>query len=113
VEIDGDGYQTRDFTYVKNVVDANLRAASAPNANGEIINIATGGRRTVNEIADRIAAVLKLPLDKTYLPPRTGDVRDSWAAVERARELLDWQPRIGLDDGLRITADYFLKSSSS
>jgi UDP-glucose 4-epimerase len=112
VEIHGDGDQTRDFTYVKNVVDANLLAADAPGANGEIINVATGIPRTVDELADRIAAVLELPLDKVYRPPRTGDVRDSWADVGLARQLLGWRPSIGLDDGLRLTADYFLRAAS-
>ena len=79
----GDGEQSRDFTYVENVVDANVRAADAPEASGHVINVATGEPRSVNALADTIGEVLGKPVEKEYLPPRTGDVRDSWADVAR------------------------------
>jgi nucleoside-diphosphate-sugar epimerase len=108
VPIYGDGEQSRDFTYVENVVDANVRAADAPEASGNVINVATGEPRSVNALADTIGEVLGKPVEKEYLPPRTGDVRDSWADVAEARRLLGWEPQVGLEEGLRLTADAFL-----
>jgi len=108
VPIYGDGEQSRDFTYVENVVDANVRAADAPEASGHVINVATGEPRSVNALADTIGEVLGKPVEKEYLPPRTGDVRDSWADVAEARRLLGWEPQVGLEEGLRLTADAFL-----
>jgi UDP-glucose 4-epimerase len=109
VPVYGDGEQRRDFTYVANVVDANLLAAEAANVNGKVLNVATGRATTVNELADAIGGMLGLPAERELYPERTGDVRDSWADVTRARELLGWEARIGLDDGLRLAADAFLQ----
>ena len=108
VPIYGDGEQSRDFTYVENVVDANVRAADASEASGHVINVATGQPRSVNALADTIGDVLGKPVEKEYLPPRTGDVRDSWADVAAARRLLGWEPQVALDEGLRLTADAIL-----
>jgi UDP-glucose 4-epimerase len=105
VPIYGDGNQSRDFTYVANVVEANLLAAEADGVSGTILNVATGESATVNELADAIGRILGKPVEKQYLPPRGGDVRDSLADVSRARELLGFEPRIGLDEGLRRTAE--------
>jgi UDP-glucose 4-epimerase len=108
VPIHGDGEQSRDFTYVDNVVEANVLAAEASEASGHVLNIATGEPRTVNELADTIGDVLGKPVEKEYLPERTGDVRDSWADVAAARSLLGWEPRVALEEGLRLTAEAFL-----
>jgi UDP-N-acetylglucosamine/UDP-N-acetyl-alpha-D-glucosaminouronate 4-epimerase len=108
VPIYGDGEQSRDFTYVENVVDANVRAADAAEASGHVINVATGEPRSVNGLADTIGEVLGKPVEKEYLPPRAGDVRDSWADVGEARRVLGWEPRVGLEDGLRLAAEAFL-----
>ncbi len=105
VTIYGDGTQSRDFTYVANVVEANVLAADAAAVNGRIVNVATGSPASVNELADTIGALLDRPVEKRYLPPRPGDVRDSWADVDAARHLLGYEPRVGLDEGLRLTAD--------
>jgi len=108
VPIHGDGEQSRDFTYVDNVVEANVLAAEASEASGQVLNIATGEPRSVNELADTIGDVLGKPVEKEYLPERTGDVRDSWADVAAARRLLGWEPRVALEEGLRLTAESFL-----
>jgi nucleoside-diphosphate-sugar epimerase len=72
------------------------------------MNVATGEPRSVNQLADAIGEVLGKPVEKEYLPPRTGDVRDSWADVAEARRLLGWEPQVGLEEGLRLTAEAFL-----
>jgi nucleoside-diphosphate-sugar epimerase len=105
VTIHDDGEQSRDFTFVDNIVAANLRAADAGGANGRILNVSVGTPTTVNELAETIARLLGKPLEKTYLPPRAGDLRDSWADPSDASELLDWEPHVGLEDGLRLTAE--------
>jgi UDP-glucose 4-epimerase len=105
VTIQGDGEQSRDFTYVDNVVDATIRAADAPNASGQIINVSAGSPATVNEVADTIGRVLDRPVERVFGPPRPGDIRASWADQKLAREQLGWQPQIGLEEGLRRTAD--------
>jgi nucleoside-diphosphate-sugar epimerase len=109
ISVFGDGEQKRDFTYVANVVDANLLAASAEGISGRVLNVATGRATSVNELADTIGAVLGRDVDREFHGERTGDIRDSWADVTRARDLLGWEPRIGLEKGLRIVADAFLE----
>ena len=105
VQIFGDGNQSRDFTYVANVVEGNIRAADAPEASGAVLNLATGRQATVNELADTIAEIVGRPVRKEYQPDRTGDVRDSWADVSAARRLLGWEPHVTLEEGLRLTAE--------
>ncbi len=109
VSIYGDGEQRRDFTYVANVVDANVLAAEAEGVSGKVLNVATGRATTVNELADAIGALLGRSVERDEKPERTGDVRDSWADVTHAQELLGWRPRVGLDEGLRLAADAFLQ----
>jgi UDP-glucose 4-epimerase len=104
----GDGEQRRDFTYVANVVEANLLAAEAENVSGAVINVATGRGVSVNELADAIGATLGLSVEREYAPERAGDVRDSWADVTRARELLGYEARVPLEEGLRLAAESFL-----
>ena len=108
VTIYGDGEQSRDFTFVDNVVGANLLAADAPGVGGEILNIATGSSVTVNALADAVGALLAKPVAKAYEPAREADVRASWADVAEAKRLLGFEPQIDFDDGLRRTADYLL-----
>jgi UDP-N-acetylglucosamine/UDP-N-acetyl-alpha-D-glucosaminouronate 4-epimerase len=108
VTVYGDGEQERDFTFVSNVVEANLLAAAADGVSGRVLNVATGRGTSVNELADTVGAVLRKDVEREYDSERAGDVRDSWADVSRARELLGWQPRVDLEAGLRIVADSFL-----
>jgi nucleoside-diphosphate-sugar epimerase len=106
ITIYGDGEQSRDFTYVGNVVDATLRAGETEGASGEIFNIAAGAPATLNDVADMIGAILGKPVEKKHLPPRAGDIRDSWADLSKAERLLGYRPTIALEDGLRKTIEF-------
>ena len=106
VTIYGDGEQSRDFTFVDNVVSANLLAAAAPGVEGAIVNVATGGSATVNELADTIGRLLDRSVEKRYEPERAGDVKASWADLAEAGRLLGYAPRVDLEEGLRRTADF-------
>ena len=108
VTVFGDGGQARDFTYVTNVVDANLRAAEAEGANGRIFNIAAGAPHSVDDLLETIGRLLGKQVERREAPPRAGDIRDSFADVSAAREILGWEPRVGFEDGLRLTADALL-----
>jgi len=99
----GDGEQTRDFTYVANVVDGVLRACSAPKAAGEAINVACGTRISLNELLRVMNAVVGSKVQAIYKAPRAGDVRDSQADITKARTLLGYTPIVGLEEGLRHT----------
>jgi UDP-glucose 4-epimerase len=113
VEIYGDGEQRRDFTYVENVVVANLLAAEADGISGAVLNIATGRATTVNELADAVGSLVDRPVERKPRPERAGDVKDSWADVTRAGELLGWEPHVSLAEGLRLAADAFLQRTRS
>jgi UDP-N-acetylglucosamine/UDP-N-acetyl-alpha-D-glucosaminouronate 4-epimerase len=102
----GDGEQTRDFTYVANVVDGVLRACAAPKAIGEVINVATGGRTSLNELLRTMNRVVGTDLEAIYHEPRAGDVRDSQADITKARALLEYTPIVGLEDGLTKTLEW-------
>lgn len=100
----GDGEQTRDFTFVRNVVRANLLACEAPVAAlGEAYNVGCGERVSVNALWRRIRDMLGATVEARYEPSRTGDVRDSLASLDRVRTMLGYTPVVALDDGLRET----------
>ena len=103
IEIHGDGEQSRDFTYVGNVVDATIRAGEAAGANGEIFNVAGGSPRSVNRIADTIGEILGKPVERRHLPSRAGDIRNSWADLSKSERILGYGPRVDLVEGLRAT----------
>jgi len=108
----GDGEQSRDFTYISNVVDANMRAAESAAASGEIINIANARRTTLNELLETMKKVTgRSSVTARHEPPRAGDVRDSLADLTRARTLLGYQPRVNLEDGLRLTFEWWKKNN--
>jgi UDP-glucose 4-epimerase len=101
----GDGEQSRDFTYVDNVVDATLRAAEVAEANGRMFNVSAGRPATVNELADTIARIMERDVERRFAPERPGDIRDSWADISAARDVLGYEPRVELEEGLRRTVD--------
>ena len=103
----GDGEQTRDFTYVANVVDGVLRACEAPNAAGQVINVATGGRISLNELLSVMKRIARSTVEPVYVAARAGDVRDSQADITKAREMLGYTPTVEFEEGLRRTFEWF------
>lgn len=107
----GDGEQSRDFTYVANVVEANLRAAETARGVGQVINIANGQKITLNELLNLLKKITgKADIEAEYREARVGDVRHSLADISLARELLEYEPRVGLEEGLRLTIDWWKQS---
>jgi nucleoside-diphosphate-sugar epimerase len=102
----GDGEQTRDFTYVANVVDGVLRCCEAPNVAGAMMNLATGGRISLNELLRTMNRIQGTDLRATYKEPRAGDVRDSQADISKARRLLGYAPIVEFEEGLRRTLEW-------
>jgi len=103
----GDGEQTRDFTYVANVVDGVLRACHAPGLAGGMMNVATGGRISLNELLKTLCELLGVQTQAIYREPRAGDVRDSQADVSRAKALTGYEPSVHLREGLERTLEWF------
>lgn len=107
----GDGEQSRDFTYVANVARANLNAAETTKGIGQVINVANGERTTLNELLEILKRLTgRADARAEYREPRAGDVRDSQADNTRAREKLDYQTLIGLEEGLQLTIDWWKQS---
>jgi len=102
----GDGEQSRDFTYIENVVQANILAAEE-DVTGEVFNTACGDRVTINELVETLNGVLETELEPIYDDPRPGDVRHSHADISKARELLGYDPEVGFEEGLRRTVEWF------
>ena len=103
----GDGEQSRDFTYVENVVDANVLAMDAPGVAGRVYNIACGDRITLNQLVETIGRVVGRTITTNHEPARPGDVRHSMADVRRARSELSYEVGIGLDEGLARTVEHY------
>jgi nucleoside-diphosphate-sugar epimerase len=109
--IHGDGKQTRDFTYVADVVNGVLRCCDAPNAAGEVINVAAGGRVSLLELVRGLQIILKKDIAPTLGPPREGDVKDSQADIHKARQLLGYEPSVPFEEGLRRTVAWYTASN--
>jgi UDP-glucose 4-epimerase len=109
ITIYGDGEQSRDFTYIDNVVNANLLAAAAPaeKVSGRMMNLATGTRITLNEIFKILRELTGYQDQPTYAPTRAGDIRDSLADIRLAQELLGYKPTVDFREGLRRTVDWY------
>ena len=110
----GDGEQTRDFTYVANAVEANMRAAQAPEASGKVFNIANGKSISINEVLEVLKRLTgRNEMKADYAPIRAGDVRDSLADLKAAKAVLGYQPEVGLEEGLQLTLDWWKTSRFS
>jgi len=106
----GDGEHTRDFTYVANVVDGVLRACTAAGASGEVINVATGGRISLNTLFTTIRDLVDATVDPIYSAPRPGDVKDSQADISKARRILGYAPIVSFEEGLARTVAWYRDS---
>ena len=103
----GDGEQSRDFTYIANVVDVTLRACEAHGSSGMVINGGTGARITLNEVLKLLEKITGKKIKAKYDPPRTGDIKDSQADISRARDLLGYRPIVDFEQGLKLTWDWY------
>lgn len=110
-QINGDGETSRDFTYVDNVIQANLKACLASDkASGEVFNIAYGGRETLNNLFNKLSKLLNKNIKAIYGNERAGDVRHSNADISKAKELLNYNPEYSMDRGLELTIDWYKKN---
>ncbi|MFD1335310.1 SDR family oxidoreductase [Oceanobacillus iheyensis] len=105
----GDGTQSRDFTYIDNVVSANLLAATAKNLKGEVVNIGTGTQIQLNDLVDRINNILGKNISAIHTKDRAGDVKHSLADIQRAKDIINYEPITTFDDGLIKTVEWFDK----
>ena len=103
VHIFGDGEQTRDFTYIDNVVDANVLVLQAPSVAGRVFNVGAGQKTSVKQLLDMVANVVGINAQVVFHPPRAGDLRDSLADISRAREDFGYSPAVDVETGLRQT----------
>lgn len=109
LEIHGDGEQSRDFTYIDNVVQGNLLAMDTPGVSGEVFNVACGTRHSLLAIADAIGAFLGRELTRRHVESRAGDVRHTLADITKAQERLGFRPEVNFADGIRRTCEYFVQ----
>jgi nucleoside-diphosphate-sugar epimerase len=109
----GDGEQSRDFTFVENTVDATLRACTAPEASGRVINVGTGERHTLNEIVKILDKIFGVQVTPRYDAPRTGDVPHSHANISLAHKLLGYEPKVRFEEGLNKTVEWFRSNLAS
>jgi nucleoside-diphosphate-sugar epimerase len=103
----GDGEQSRDFTYIENIVDETLRACEAKGASGMVFNGGTGARITLNQVLKLLEKVSGKKIQAKYDPPRTGDIRDSQADISLAREVLGYRPLVQFEEGLQRTWEWY------
>jgi len=108
----GDGEQSRDFTFVENAVAANLLACEAPNASGKVLNVGTGTRITLNQTLALLANLTGNKLETKYEPPRDGDIRDSQADIAQARAILNYEPLVNFEEGLRRTVEWYREAQA-
>ncbi|MBI4246542.1 MAG: SDR family oxidoreductase [Candidatus Rokubacteria bacterium] len=107
LEVHGDGTQSRDFTYIDNVVEANLLAARAEDVAGEVFNVGCGDRISLLAVIERLEALLGRRLERRHTPLRAGDVPHTLADVSKAKRLLGYTPLVGFDEGFRRTMEHF------
>lgn len=113
LQVFGDGHQSRDFTYVANVVQGNMLAMTAPDVAGQVINLALGGRTSLLELIAHLEALSQQRAQVTLLPPRAGDVKHSQADITRAKNLLGFETMIDVEEGLARTLAYYRQDGSA
>ncbi len=107
----GDGNQSRDFTFINDVIQANLLSLKSAEAAGEVFNVARGKRITLNELLDVLTGIIGTSVDAIYTKPRAGDVKHSLAGIEKASTLLGYSSKTGIEEGLRLTVEWFVRES--
>jgi UDP-glucose 4-epimerase len=105
--VHGDGLQSRGFTYIDNVVHGNLLASKAPKAAGQMMNLATGGRIDLLGLVEKINHVLGTDIKPVHVEARVGDIKHSRASIDKARQLLDYEPVVDFDEGLARTIEWY------
>lgn len=108
--VHGDGQQTRDFTYVENIVRANIKSATLPEMKCEVCNIACGRAYSVLDVINHINKILKKSIEPKFIPPRPGDVKDTLADITKAQKLIGFAPKVGFEQGLKKTVEFFSKT---
>ncbi|WP_270658162.1 SDR family oxidoreductase [Eubacterium callanderi] len=112
--INGDGTQSRDFTYIENVIEANLKGMQAPReAAGEAFNIAYGGQVDLNELYQKLSELLNKKIESVYGPERAGDIKHSNADIGKAREILGYAPEYSFERGIELTIEWYKKDMTS
>lgn len=111
--VNGDGSVARDWTYIDNVVDANLRALTAPDAAGEAINIACGESSSLNDVIEQLRGILGVEGDISYGPPRPTDMPESRASTAKAKRLLGYEPLVGAREGLERTVAWYREMATA
>jgi UDP-glucose 4-epimerase len=109
----GDGEQSRDFTYIENVIQANLLAMSAEHLHGETINIACGKRISLNQLLNVLKEILGSMVSPLYQEPRIGDVKHSLADIRKGKEIINYEPKVGIEMGLKKTVEFFLEAQKT
>ncbi|MGH7393624.1 MAG: SDR family oxidoreductase [Candidatus Rokuibacteriota bacterium] len=111
LEVHGDGTQTRDFTFIDNVVEANVLAAAAEGAGGQVVNVGCGDRVSLLDIIGKLERLLGRPVNRRHLPARAGDVPHTLADIARAKRVLGYSPLVGFDEGFRRTMEFFRRAA--
>jgi UDP-glucose 4-epimerase len=109
----GDGNQERDFTYIDNVVEANILSLTTDSGAGESFNVANGSPNSVNKLLSILRDITNKNINAVYLPPRKGDVRKTHADINKIQKILGWQPKIDFYEGLKRTVEWFKNVQSS
>lgn len=107
ITVYGDGEQSRDFTFIENVVQANILAAQAPDAAGEVFNVACGTQMSLNQMLDHLRTIMETDTEVHYVPSRPGDVKHSLADIEKARRILGYHPAVPVELGLRRSVEWY------
>jgi nucleoside-diphosphate-sugar epimerase len=107
ITLNGDGEHSRDFTFVENVIQANMKAAVAPKASGEVFNVACGNSTSLNQVVDHLRTFTEVDTEVVHGPDRAGDIKHSLASIDKARELMGYEPTVSVESGLRKSVEWY------